>query len=271
MKAYNSHGKILNSAYTTKGSSLTGVYAADGTPIPFDIFYSSAIVSALPLLNDVSGNKQGGCTDGTYLYQILIGTSFSFVKYKISDGTYTVFSFGSSVPFNHGNDMAYNPNNQHIYVAAMTNNGAVMELDTDFNYITTHYICNESGVVYTVWGLCFDQKTNHFLSDYGSGDKMIVYDQDFNYIETINLSNIPSATAQGCETDGDYIYHIWYKPNKIHVSAIDGTFVKMIDNPMSGEPETMMYDWTNNRYFISKQSGTDMFYEAEFKQQRTSS
>lgn len=263
-KVYDVDGRVIGSAYGLDGTSLPIVYKHDGSELPFNIFNASAIVTALTYLDNVSGNKQGACTDGTYIYQILIGSSFSFVKYKISDGTYTITSVGSSIPYNHGNDMAYNPNNGHIYVAAMSSDGAVMELDTDFNYIATHYLVKPDGTPYAVWALCYNQKTREFFS-LTSGPSVAVYDESFNYVRSIPMPDNPDATAQGMETDGDYIYRVWYQPNKIDVSTIIGTYVTTISNPMSGEPEDMMYDWIHDKYYMNKNSSTDMFYEVGIK------
>lgn len=264
MPIYNKNGTIIYNAYSAPGSRLGLAYKADGTPIPLDQFLDTAILTALPNIN-VSGTKQGACTDGTYLYQIIIGT-FKGIKYKISDGTYTTYNLGSSIPYDHGNDMAYNPNNNHIYIASMTSDGSVMELDTDFNYITTHYLVRDTSLPYAVWALAFDQNTNHFLSLIG-GPACAVYDENFNYLYSIPMPANPSATAQGMETDGTYIYRVWYNPNTIDVSTMDGQFVKSINNPMSGEPEDLMYDWIHDRYFMNKQTATDLFWQVQLKQE----
>lgn len=262
MPIYNKSGNAIYDAYSAPGDRLLKAYKADGTPIPLDQFLDTAILTPLPSIN-FSGNKQGACTDGEYLYQFMIN-SFRGIKYKISDGTYQTYSLGSSIPYNHGNDMAYNPTNNHIYVASMSSDGAVMELDTDFNYITTHYLVSDSGQPYEVWGLCFNQKTNQFFSLYGNS--ICVYDTNLNYIRRFPLPEYPNATGQGCETDGEYIYRVTYSPNLIDIATIDGAFVKTMDNPMSGEPETMMYDWIHDRYFMNKQTATDLFWQVQLKQ-----
>ena len=268
MRAYDKDGNVLARVYDAAGNLLTRVYAADGTPIPIEIFLPTAVLTALPTVT-VSGNKQGACTDGTYIYQICINTRIG-VKYQISDGTFQTFSIDASLPINHGNDMAYNPNNQHLYVAAMSADGAVLEFDNGWNYVTTHYLTNSNGDPVYVWGLCFDQNTNCFYSTSQSGggidDLMLIYDESFTYIDSILMSNIPTATAQGCETDGEYIYHIWYNPNLIHICTMDGTYVTTITNPMSGEPETLMYDWINDKFYINRNNSTYLYlYDIKLK------
>lgn len=266
MNAYDKDGNVLNSAYSKDGTRLSVAYAADGTPITFDDFLDTAVVTALTPMS-LSGIKQGACTDGTYIYQISFTNNQyktgTLVKYGISDGIYTTKTFDETIPFNHGNDMAYNPNTGHIYVAAMSSDGAVIELDTDLNYVGTHYLVGPNGTTYQVWGLCYDRKTNRFLSEYGTG--LAVYDQSFNYLSWFEIPPHPSATGQGMETDGDYIYRVTYNPNLIDVATMEGAYVATIDNPMSGEPETLMYDWATGKYYVNKNESSGLFYEVQLK------
>lgn len=68
-----------------------------------------------------------------------------------------------------------------------------------------------------------------------------------------------------CERN-ETITTIRNRPNLIDIATIDGAFVKTMDNPMSGEPETMMYDWIHDRYFMNKQTATDLFWQVQLKQ-----
>lgn len=229
-------------------------------------FLDTAILTALPNVS-VTGTKQGACTDGTYIYQCS-GDSKNYtymrvIKYKISDGTYSYVQFDGTPNLGHANDMCYNPNNGYLYICTMLSDGSVIVLDSsDLSYVDTVYLENASGNPYAVWQFCFDRETNHFLS--GNDASILVYDQSWNYLSTIAIPQHPSATGQGCETDGTYFYRITYNPNYIDcIKLSDGTRVKTMTNPMSGEPETMMYDWNGN-YFINKNVSTGtIFYRAQ--------
>lgn len=264
MSIYNLAGNTANSAFNLAGESRAAAFKLNGDAIPLDAFLDNAVVTALPSIS-VSGIKQGACTDGTYIYQICFDnnnyTSGKFIKYKISDGTYTTITFDGTVNFGHGNDMCYNPNNGHIYVCCMTSDGAVIELDSSLQYVQTHYVIGKTGNTYKVWQFCFDRNKNHFLSANGSG--MAVYDQNWNYIGWYAIPTHPNATAQGCETDGNYIYRITYDPNYIDVATIDGSYVKTINLPVSGEPEAIMFNWTNGEYYISRTGASNFFFKVE--------
>lgn len=270
---YDINGVPLASVYAVDGTELDEAYNLDGEqifpdtpPTPTPVWLDTAVVTALPSIS-VSGIKQGACTDGTYIYQIVFSsnqyTSGVFVKYKIADGTYTTTSFDNTIDFGHGNDMAYNPNNGHIYVATMKADGSVVELDTSFGYVTTHYLVNEQGETYWVWQLCFDRKTNRFLSADTAG--MMVYNQNMEYLTYFSMPTHPSATGQGCETDGDYIFRITYNPNYVDVATITGEYVKTISLPVTGEPESIMYNWANGEYYIGRNVSSGLFSKVQLK------
>lgn len=270
MSVYNKSGVELSAAQAVNGTSLADVYNVSGERIGMDYvppeFLDTVVLTGLSSVS-VSGTKQGACTDGEYIYQTSGDTSnytyMRIIKYKISDGTYSYVQFDGTPNFGHANDMAYNPNNGYLYICTMLNDGSIIVLDSsDLSYVTTLYAVNNNGSAYAVWQICFDRVTNHFLSGYGS--KILVYDQSFNYLSYISIPGDLSATAQGCETDGVYFYKVTYNPNYIDaIKLSDGTRAKQITNPMSGEPETMMYDW-NGHYYINKNVSTgQIFYSAQ--------
>ena len=271
MAIYDANGTALTSAYDANGTALTSAYDANGSKIwesePQPVqreWLDTAIVSVLPSITQ-TGTKQGGCTDGTYIYQC-VGDSKNFtymkvIKYKISDGTYTVRQYDGTPNFGHANDMTYNPNTGYLYVCTMRADGSILVLDADdLSYVETVYALNSGGNPYYVWQICYDRLANCYYS--GDGSSNLVYDSNWNYVRTIQTSAHPDATAQGCETDGEYFYRITYNPNLVDVCTVDGRFVKTITIPVSGEPEAIMFDWNGNYYF-SKNANGDMFYRLQ--------
>lgn len=272
MSVFSLNGQALNTVYALDGSPLQAAYNLGGdlifptTPVDPSVFLDTAVVTALPSIS-VSGIKQGACTDGTYIYQICFDssayTSGKFIKYKISDGTYTTTAFDGSVDFGHGNDMAYNPNNGHIYVCTMKDDGSIVELTTSFEYVATHYVVGRTGNSYKVWQIAFNRNENQFISAFGNG--IAVYDQNWNYLSYFAMPTHPDATAQGCETDGDYIYRITYNPNYIDVATINGLYVKTISLPVSGEPESIMFNWSTGEYYIGRNVSSGLFSKVQLK------
>lgn len=264
MSVYNISGTELPDAFSVSGSSLADVFDIGGNRIGFDTeptFLDTAVLTALSSVS-TGGTKQGGCTDGQYIYQTSGNTSsytyMNIIKYKIADGTYTTAGFNGTPNFGHANDMCYNPNNGYLYICTMFDDGSVIVLDSsDLSYVGTIYLTDENGAAYTVWQFCFDRDNNCFYSAHGSN--YLVYDENWNYLRSIAMPAHPNATAQGCETDGDYIYRITYNPNYIDVAKVDGTYVKTISLPMSGEPEAIMYGW-DGKYYASRNTTGTIFY-----------
>lgn len=264
---YDVNGNILNTGYAIDNHTLTSVYDINNEEIYFDeptppiyptppdpeYLLDTAVLTVMPSGN-ITGIKQGACTDDEYIYQICFDssayTSGKFVKYKISDGTHTETTFDGSIDFGHGNDMLYNPITDHIYVATMKNDGSVIELTKNFEYVRTLNLINYNGQNYAVWQFCYNRNTNRIYSTHGS--KMNIYDSSFNYLSAMDMPADLSATAQGCETDGKYIYKVTYNPNYFQVMLVDGSFVKTITNPATAEPEDLIYNWTEGKYYLNR-------------------
>ena len=260
MQLFNKKGIKLRNVYSADNEVLSGAYRVDGTSIPFVEFFPSAILQVISSFSSTK-NKQGACTDGTYIYQYCDANAI--IKYKISDGTYNIVELGSSITYGHGNDMTYNPYNNHIYIATMERDGSVIELDTDLNYITTRYIVGKNGNPYPVWGICFDKNEKKYYSEVDS-NRIAFYDEDFNYLGWV-LSPHPNSTAQGFETDGLFLYRLTYNPNTVYVTDMMGNEVCTIEVPMTGEPEGIMYDWLSGKFYVSRNSTTGIFYEMWIK------
>ena len=254
MPMYDAEGTILSAVYDAEGTRLAYAYDAEGTVIYSDEvreWIATAVVTELPNIN-VRGVKQGGCTDGTYIYQCSgDSTNHSYmdvIKYKISDGTYEKVTFEGTPDFGHANDMRYNPNTGYLYICTMMSDGSIIVLDADdLSYVDTIYITNDEGNSFAPWQICYDRNENKYYTTYNN--KILRYDNQWNYIGSVPLTPTPTATQQGCETDGLYYYRITYDPNLINVCTLTGDLVTNITNPVTGEPEAIMYDWNGHYYF----------------------
>lgn len=272
MGVYDVTGAAALSVYSKDGAESLYAYDINGNQlISAPSFLDTAVISALSGSVSTTGTKQGACTDGEFIYQTS-GDSANYtymriIKYKISDGSYSYVQFDGTPNFGHANDMCYNPNTGYLYVCTMLSDGAVIVLDSsDLSYVDTIYLTNAGGNPYSVWQFCYDRETDHFLSV--NGNNVLIYDQSWNLLSTISIPAHLDATGQGCETDGTYFYRITYNPNYIDVIRLaDGTRIKTISNPMSGEPETMMYDWNGN-YYINKNATGQIFFSAQLFTQR---
>ena len=265
---YDISGRTISESHNIIGESLPVAYDYLGNEIVIDTprFLETAILTAFPSFTE-NGPKQGLCTDGTYIY-IAGSTSMSYtygkmIKYDISQGTYEVKQYESSVPFNHGNDLAYDPNNGRIYVATMTTDGGVVVVNSaNLNYVKTIYLKNDAGNAYPVRQIAFNRDNKHF---YASSDENTVYEytQNFEYIGKVTHPTLPEATHQSFETDGRFLYRVIYNPNFVIVSTLTGESVASINIDFSGEPESVAYNWENGEFYMNTPQNSDFLYRIQ--------
>jgi len=266
MSVYKKDGMQVGAVYRLDGTQILDyAYRLDGSEIPLANFRPTAVVSQLGSIK-ISGIKQGGCTDGTYIYQTCGDTAnytyLDILKYKISDGTYTTKHFvQSEVDFGHANDMTYNPNNNRLYIPTMYADGSVIVLNaSDLSYVETLTIINANGNPFRCWQLCFNRDTNEFLSP--ANTKVYFYDQNLHLLRSVDIPPLPDGYDwQSAETDGEFIYRLAY-PNSVFVYTVSGDYVATIALPISGEAESIMYDWHGHFYIGKYTMGneTDLFY-----------
>ncbi len=237
----------------------------NNTPIGVEInqcevsFGESATITPLSAV-PISGIKQGACSDGTYLYQVSATNDYgtmTFIKYKISDGTYTTTVF-TGENLGHANDLTYNPNDGNIYIATSNADFPVVVMKaSNMTILRTIMIQDANGNVYAPYMICYDRTHSRFYTQ--CNNDLLIYDNNMNYVSSVPLTTLPEGTQQTMETDGTYIYRMVYNPNFVQVSDLSGNNEDLFQIPMTGEPEGIMYDWNGNWYVSCNTSG-DVFY-----------
>lgn len=269
---YNVSGSAITEIYKKDGSQANIYFDVNGTAfetrdgeLPTHEMRTEALTENLAGSVTANGIKQGGCTDGTYIYQcsgdITNFTYMNVIKYDIANATYTVQNYTrTDANFGHANGMAYNPNTGYLYVATMLTDGSVIVIDpSDMSIVGTVYVKDTDGTTpVTVWQLCYDRLGHRFITSIGN--YFYFYDDNFQYLYRYPIETTPSATYQDCDTDGGYIYRITYNPNNIYVNRITGEYVGDMTSNIGGEPETIMYDW-NSHFYASKQDNGRIFYK----------
>lgn len=271
------------SVYSMTGNELELVWAQDGTA-PIDVydlagqragpgkaFYDIALLHALPNAFSFPGAKQGGCTDGTYIYQTSgdFSTYWDLLKYRISDGTLTSRHYeASGVDFGHCNDVTYDPVEKVIWIGTMRRDGSVIAVDPeDLSVLRTVYLKNGSGESFAVWQFAFDRLSGHFLVAVDGA--ILVYDRNWNYLREIPIPDKIDATAQGGETDGTYFYRLTYDPNGVEIIRLaDGARAKVVSILVSGEPEAICYDWAGH-WYMSRNLTAEIVHEIEMYEEES--
>lgn len=265
MSIYDVNGNPLPTIYDVNENPLLTCYDINGNPITLVQFLDSATVTNV-YTSSVTAQPQGGCIDDDGNIYVCFYAEGKFRKYNINSGTLTEASFTPNA-YGHGNGMAYNPNTGYLYLASMKNTGEVYVFDKSFNLIDTLYARRNTGVVYSCWNITYDRNTRRFISLDSS--KIYFYDDNFDYIDYVPYPENTAwpSTAQDAETDGEFIYCVSYNQNYISVVDMRGHLVKTISNTaFSGEPESMCYDWINDKYYIEGKSTYFVIREVVFKE-----
>ena len=199
-----------------------------------------------------SGTMQGGCTDGTYIYYI-VTSSNKLVKLNIATGEKTTLTYTSGL-YGHGNDMAYNPITNKIYIVTMES-GAIRIVNPstleDEGYITP--LDGNGNTVYSS-GLAYDRKNNRYIVT--NNKYYYIFDASWNYIKSFEYELEPRWTYQGVETDGVYVFRpVWVSGTSecgIFILDMEGNYQKQIALPAveSNEIETLANDWDGVWYAI---------------------
>jgi len=234
--------------------------------------FPSVITAELLPEIEFSGTKQGGCTDGEYIYQSAGDTSdytyLNIVKYKIADGSFTSVRYDGNPNFGHANDMTYNPDEDRIYIATMMADNSIVILNaSDLSYVDTIYLsdCNK------IPQIAYNRNDKKYYLRQGS--EYLIYDSSWNLVERRYAPpQLSGTTGQGDETDGSFIYRLTYgstngiygEKNGLDILTIDGKRVGHIKIDVPREPESIMYDWNGNYYVSTNDVGelsTIRFYK----------
>lgn len=215
---------------------------------------------------------QGGGTDGRHMYFCMI-KSVSNTDTEVQDGyvykydmmTGELVAKSEKMDLGHGNDIAYNPYENRLYISNCMPQSSVLEvLDAD----TLEHI-GEVRLKMNVYAVDYEPTRRVYVLGV-SGQQISVLDESFNvskkYIPSgIALPGKPAQnTTQGCCADENYIYYVQYKQNVIRVFDWSGNFIKEIDLsiPETTEPENISI--IGNMIFVacnnSKWTGGELYY-----------
>lgn len=221
---------------------------------------------------DASRIMQGGGTDGKHMYFCMI-KSVSNTDTEVQDGyvykydmmTGKLVAKSEKMDLGHGNDIAYNPYENKLYISNCMPQASVLEvLDAD----TLEHV-GEVRLRMNVYAVDYEPTRRVYVLGV-SGQGISILDESFNvsrdYIPSgISLPGKPAAnTTQGCCADENYIYYVQYKQNVIRVFDWSGNFVKEIDLsiPETTEPENISV--IGNMIFVacnnSKWTGGELYY-----------
>jgi hypothetical protein len=208
---------------------------------------------------------QGMCTDGTYLYVIVMDSNSThntvIAKYLMADGTLVDMEYSYSL--GHGNSLTYNPNDDKIYCVALDDLGTIHKINTDLSYDSS-FTVDLSGVYSAFEGIRaidYNVDREQFVCVLkGSRNPFAIFDKDFN-LENLVWTQKLKGTLGAMTTDRNFIYEITYKPNTISIFGWNGKYITSITMPSMDdkkEPEEMVINGSNVYVNFTQNINTDV-------------
>ena len=235
------------------------------------------------ILNDIYDFVDDGLIDGScyvgngrivaYFRSSSSGTTGKIKCYNLY--TYTKV-WEHNVTGYHGNNITYNPNNNHIYICGCINDStntpinAIVEIDLDNPGVVIREITLP--VITSCYSLCFDPDTNLFYSiaysgtTAGTADMLYVFNEALTeVVRTVQLENYPAVvngiSAQGAQLGKNGIVYIptyavkdraIYGYNTTNGKVVSISAIPAFINKCRGvgELQTIMYDFDLDRYIV---------------------
>ena len=183
---------------------------------------------------------QGGTTDGKFIYVIVhngdktAAAKSRLRKYDIS----TMEQVAETDPLQvcHGNDIAYKPAENELYVVHCYPNGdTVSVFDAD-----TLAFKRQIKLPVSIYCMSYDETLDCFWVGINGGDTFAKLTSDFKFVKRY-MSRMHGYVTQGMDCDDRYLYFVRYKKNCIIVYEKNGTFVGEYDLAFSGEAENISH------------------------------
>ncbi len=199
-------------------------------------------VFAIPSLFENVRTIEGGCTDGTYVYETIIDPNAEDGSVpgrilKISIAENKAVGISEELSIDHANDITYNSKTRELIVC---NNKP--------NYTTLTFVDPDSlQVKYTkqitsaVYSLVYVGASDFYYAGISRTFNVVELDADFNVKGSFNMID-NGYTRQTLDTDGEYIYAVYYKQNCIYKYDVNGTFLGRCDLPVTdNEAENIFF------------------------------
>ncbi len=234
-----------------------------------------------PAPSDKITASQGGCTDGTYIYQgfieIIHSTSGTrdekynncvIVKQDLEGNVIKVGpvigGFGSPDSLNHTNDMAYNPNTHEIYVVHNRPNfNKVSIIDPD-----TLELKRSVFLPHPVYSISYCPERDVALVGLSNSQNVRPIGTEFKAFAgaSINATTLSKGyTTQGITSDDTFIYCLLISTgNKNVITVYDwyGNYICMIDTGVTMVASTYMYEGENIKIIDGQLYMTTAFSKA---------
>ena len=196
---------------------------------------------------------EGACSDGQYIYQVMIepatststGKTEKAVILKIDPSTWTIVKKSAELTeINHANDITYDPRKNLLLVS---NNAPNYKMISGLKADSLEYVGGDS-IDHPLYSLAYltSGDSSFYYAGISGTYNFGEYDGGFYTISTFNGIN-NGCTRQSIATDNEYLYCLFSDPNCIYKYKLDGTYVGKCSLPNS---ETNSYSYEAEGIFF---------------------
>lgn len=214
------------------------------------------------VVGDTRFNMQGGGTDGTYGYFIMVtrGPSETAMSYihKVDLERWEVIRVSKPLALHHANDLCYDPKHHRLVISHCdVHPDWVSFVDPD-----TLELLETVTIPQPHYSMAFCPEKGLYVAGKSRTYDFVLLDEDFQPQRL--LPGEDGHIKQGMECDGDFIYFFQtgVRNNWIFVFDWEGTFLRKLPVPMVGESENLFL--RGDRFigaFNNNEDGTGDIYE----------
>lgn len=184
-------------------------------------------------------NMQGGGSDGTYGYFILVtrgdsSTAMSFI-HKVDLTTWRTVRISEPLPLNHANDLAYDPKNNRLVISHCD----IHPDRVSFVDPVTLKLLGTETIPQKHFSIAYNANKGLYVAGKSRTYDLALLDDRFQPLRL--LPGVEGYIKQGLECDDAFIYFFQTgkEYNWIFVYDWEGQFIRKIPVPMVGESENL--------------------------------
>ena len=187
---------------------------------------------------DANGVPQGGCSDGTYFYQMLITNQVTsdegqneckIVKVDLKTGE--VIKVSGVLPLNHANDVTYNEKLNCLVVCHNApNRDTLSYVDVD-----TLELKETFQIEYEIYCIDYNAQKDQYVVGLSGGQTFRILDSNFKAVGKVNMpvDATKDHVTQGVGSDDNFIYFALYMSRSQGYSVItvfdwDGNYISTL-------------------------------------------
>lgn len=198
--------------------SIFGIFTPEKPPENPVKVTPMAVFSAYENIKTV----EGGCTDGRYIYQVLIDTaaapdSIPCKIVKIDSSSWSVTAESEVLNIDHANDMTYDEENKLLVVCNNKPNYTTIT----FVDPTSLEIKGTKKLDTKIYSIAYVGSEKCWYAGISNSADIVRFDENFKETGVIdNPENL--YTRQSLASDGTYLYSLYYNPNIVYRYSLTG-------------------------------------------------